>query len=91
MMHFYYLLRYIACEEFETFQTPSMSILDYINEFERRNNSSLGHKWQINYGNNSIKALFVARDFEEGEDSPIRRDWQICTKESLRLTLVTDF
>ena len=30
---------FIAYEEFETFQRPpSMSILDYINEFERRNN-----------------------------------------------------
>ena len=29
---------FIAYEEFETFQRrPSMSILDYINEFERRN------------------------------------------------------
>ena len=42
-------------------------------------------------GNNSIKTRLVARGFEEGEDSPIRRDWPICTKESLRLTLVTAF
>ena len=31
----------------------------------------------------------MARGFEEGEDSPIERDSTTCTKESLRLTLVT--
>ena len=31
----------------------------------------------------------MARGFEEGEDSSIRRDSPTCTKESLRLTLVT--
>ena len=40
-------------------------------------------------GNNSIKARLVARGFKESEDSSIRRDSPTCTKESLRLTLVT--
>ena len=40
-------------------------------------------------GNSSIKARLVARGFEEGEDSSIRRDSPTCMKESLRLTLVT--
>ena len=40
-------------------------------------------------GNNYIKARLVARGFEEGEDSPIKRDSPTCMKESLRLTLVT--
>ena len=36
---------FIAYEEFETFQRPpSMSILDYINEFERRNNNKIKSK-----------------------------------------------
>ena len=40
-------------------------------------------------GNNSTKARLVARGFEEGEDSSIRRDSPTCMKETLRLTLVT--
>ena len=41
------------------------------------------------HGNNSIKAQLMARGFEEGEGSSIRRDSPTCMKESLRLTLVT--
>ena len=36
---------FIAYEEFETFQRPpNMSVLDYINEFERRNNKIKSRK-----------------------------------------------
>ena len=39
---------FIAYEEFETFQRPpSMSILDYINEFERRNNKIKSKKIEL--------------------------------------------
>ena len=39
---------FIAYEEFETFQRPpSMSTLDYINEFERRNNKIKSKKIEL--------------------------------------------